>query len=188
LDAVKSQDGVALITADHGEGMGEHDYYFAHGEYVYNSLVHVPLVIRRGNEEAGLREDFAQLADIVPTILGAARIKADETLHGSDLLDGSPGDRPVFSEMPGKYSIIEEGLKLVHHTEANEYFLFDIGTDPDEKVNLLDDAAYAGRLNSMAAALVEHLRQDVLGDRVHRNRQRLTRDEKEKLKALGYVQ
>ncbi len=177
-----------IFTADHGEGMGEHDYYFAHGEYVYNSLVHVPLVIRRGREEAGLREDFAQLADIVPTILGAARIKADETLHGSDLLDGSPGNHPVFSEMPGKYSIIEEGLKLVHHTEANEYFLFDIGTDPDEKINLLDDAAYAGRLNSMAAALVEHLRQDVLGDRVRRDRQRLTREEKEKLKALGYVQ
>ena len=179
---------VIIFTADHGEGMGEHDYYFAHGEYVYNSLIHVPLIIRHGAREAGIREDYAQLADIVPTILGAAGITADGTLHGSDLLEGTPGDRHILSEMPGKYSIIEGGLKLVHHAEANEYLLFDLANDPDERINLLDDAAYADRLNSMAAAMVEHLRQDVLGDRVRRNTQRLTREEKEKLKALGYVQ
>lgn len=189
LKALDLYDNALIIfTSDHGEGMGEHDYYFAHGEYVYNSLIHVPLIIRHGAREAGIREDFAQLADIVPTILGAAGITADGTLHGSDLFEGTPGDRPILSEMPGKYSIIENGLKLVHHTEANEYFLFDVANDPDEQINLLDDAAYAGRLNSMAAAMVEHLRQDVLGDRVHRNTQRFSREEKEKLKALGYVQ
>lgn len=189
LKALDLYDNTLIIfTADHGEGMGEHDYYFAHGEYVYNSLVHVPLLIRHGAKEAGIRDDFAQLADIVPTILGAAGITTNGTLHGSDLLKGSPGGRPILSEMPGKYSIIEDGLKLVHHTEANEYFLFDIGSDPGEKNNLLDDAAYADRLSSMAAVLVERLRQDVLGNKVRRNTQRLTRDEREKLKALGYVQ
>ncbi len=177
-----------ILTADHGEGMGEHDYYFAHGEYVYNCLIHVPLIIRRGAREAGIREDFAQLADIVPTVLGAARIEADGPLHGCDLLKGSPADRPILSEMPGKYSIIEDGMKLVHHTETNEYFLFDIGNDPDEKINLVDDAAYAGRSSSMAETLVGQLRHDVLGNEVSRNTQRLTRDEKDKLKALGYVQ
>ena len=189
LKALDLYDNALIIfTADHGEGMGEHDYYFAHGEYVYNSLVHVPLIVRYGSEEAGIRQDFAQIADIVPTILGTVGITGDGTLHGTDLLEGSPEPRPILSEMPGKYSIIEDGLKLVHHSEANEYFLFDIGSDPDEENNLLNDPAFAGRLNSMAAVLVEHLRQDVLGSKVRRNTQRLTRDEREKLKALGYVQ
>jgi arylsulfatase len=181
-------DALIIFTADHGEGMGEHDYYFAHGEYVYNSLVHVPLIIRYGDEGAGRREDLCQLADVVPTILGAAAVKPDGTLHGEDLLKGIPADRPVVSEMPGKYSIIEGDLKLVHHAESNEYFLFDIGADPDEATNLLADTDYAGRVSSMTAALVERLRGDVLGERVRRNTQRLTRDEKEKLKALGYIQ
>jgi arylsulfatase A-like enzyme len=189
LKALDLYDNALIVfTADHGEGMGEHDYYFAHGEYVYNSLVHVPLIIRYGAGDARTREDFAQLADIVPTILGAAGIPADDTLHGADLLEGDPGQRSIFSEMPGKYSIIDQGFKLIHHSETKRYFLFDVENDPDEEADLLNDPAFAGRLNTMAAALVEHVRQDVLGDRVQRNKQRLTRDEKEKLKALGYVQ
>jgi arylsulfatase len=177
-----------VFTADHGEGMGEHDYYFAHGEYVYNSLIHVPLIIRHGVGQAGRRDELVQLADVVPTILGVAGIEVDRSLHGSDLLEGSVGGRPVLSEMPDKYSIIENGLKLIHHAKTDEYLLFDIASDPDEENNLLNDPAYAGRLSSMAAVLAEHLRSDVLGSRVRRNTQRLTRDEREKLKALGYVQ
>jgi len=189
LRALDLYDNALIIfTADHGEGMGEHDYYFAHGEYVYNSLVHVPLIVRHGTGETGVREYFAQLADIVPMILGSAGITADPSLHGANLLEGNPGERPIFSEMPGKYSIVEGGLKLIHHREADESFLFDIASDPDEENNLLGDPAFADRFHSMAEVLVKHVRQDVLGNRVRRNTQTLTRDEKEKLKALGYVQ
>jgi arylsulfatase A-like enzyme len=177
-----------VLTADHGEGMGEHDYYFAHGEYVYDSLIHVPLIIHYGSGRASVVEDFVQLADVVPTILSAAGIDSDETLHGSDILRGGHGDRSILSEMPGKYSVIEDGLKLIHHTETDEYYLFDIANDPDETTDLLNDPRYAGRLNPMALDLVEHLRHDVLGDRVSRDTQTFTRDEKEKLKALGYIQ
>ena len=46
-----------IVTSDHGEGMGEHDYFFAHGEYVYNSLIHVPLIVRFGEDTAGCQRE-----------------------------------------------------------------------------------------------------------------------------------
>ena len=72
IDTLKEQgiydESLIILTSDHGEGMGEHNYYFAHGENLYNQLIHVPLIIRHGNELTGRRKDFVQHLDIVPTI------------------------------------------------------------------------------------------------------------------------
>jgi arylsulfatase A-like enzyme len=177
-----------ILTADHGEGMGEHDYYFAHGEYVYNSLIHVPLIVHMGGNHPAARKDLARLVDVVPTILGAAGVKPEESYHGVDMLAAGVDGAPIFSEMPGRYSVIKNGMKLIHHAEDNEYLLFDINTDPDETHDLLNAPDYEDILRPMVAALAGFRRQDVLGDLVRRDTQRLTTDEREKLKALGYVQ
>jgi arylsulfatase A-like enzyme len=181
-------DALVLFTADHGEGMGEHDYYFAHGEYVYNSLVHVPLIVRLGEEGIGQRSDLARLVDIVPTILAAADVDASESYHGINLLEEDVGDRPIFSEMPRRYSVVRNGLKLIHHAEENEYLLFDITGDPYETHNLLNHPDYRGLVRPMFAALARFHQEDMLADRVQRNTQMFTGDQREKLRALGYVQ
>jgi arylsulfatase A-like enzyme len=181
-------EALIILTADHGEGMGEHDYYFAHGEYVYNSLIHVPLIVHFGPQSTPMRRDLARLIDVVPTILAAAGLTPDESCHGIDLLGESAEGRPVFSEMPGKYAVIQDDLKLVHHADSEEYLLFDIRQDPDEALNLLDEAAYADRLRPLAGALARFRTQDVLGIAAQSNVQRFTHSQKEKLKALGYVQ
>ena len=59
-----------IITSDHGENFGEHglmDHMFC----VYDTLIHVPLIIRYpGVFEGGQRvNDLVQLIDIYPTIL-----------------------------------------------------------------------------------------------------------------------
>ena len=35
-----------IFTADHGEGFGEHDYWFTHEEHVFHEAVRVPLMVR----------------------------------------------------------------------------------------------------------------------------------------------
>ena len=39
-------DSLVLFTADHAEALGENDYWFSHGESVYRSVIHVPLIVR----------------------------------------------------------------------------------------------------------------------------------------------
>ena len=47
-----------IFSSDHGEGMGEHDYFFAHGENLYNHQTHVPLIIKYGSKITGKRTDW----------------------------------------------------------------------------------------------------------------------------------
>ncbi|MBN1297362.1 sulfatase, partial [bacterium] len=37
---------VVIVTADHGESLNEHGYYFAHGEHLYDPSLRVPLIVR----------------------------------------------------------------------------------------------------------------------------------------------
>ena len=192
IDTLKALDlydeALIIITSDHGEGMGERDYYFAHGEYVYNNLIRVPLLIRYGNRLLGRRSDCVQLMDIVPTILGSADLDQDPSLRGVNLLEDIPQSRAIFSEMPDRYALIEGGRKIIYHVAEKEYLLFDLASDPQETVNLVEHAAGNQDVRRMASRLSQLVREDLLGSGVTRKAAILTDDEKEKLRALGYVQ
>jgi arylsulfatase len=69
-----------VFSADHGEGMGEQQLFFAHGENLHNSLTRVPLIIRYGDRLHGRRAEYTQHLDIVPTIRAALNLPPDERL------------------------------------------------------------------------------------------------------------
>lgn len=63
-------DAVMVLTADHGENMGEDGYYFAHGPSVAEGSLRVPLIIKApGVPEGQLDEGVACGIDVMPTIL-----------------------------------------------------------------------------------------------------------------------
>jgi arylsulfatase A-like enzyme len=66
-------DWTIVFTSDHGESLGEHDYFFDHGDYVYNATTRVPLAIQLPPDHAhrGARrvEDWVSLVDIAPTLV-----------------------------------------------------------------------------------------------------------------------
>jgi arylsulfatase A-like enzyme len=71
-------DTVFVVTSDHGENIGEHglmDHQYA----LYDTLVHVPLVISGGPLTDGETvDDQIQLVDVAPTLLDIAGIEAPE--------------------------------------------------------------------------------------------------------------
>jgi len=48
LECIKNKDdnNIIIFTSDHGEGMGEHNYYYAHGDILNQPALRVPLLIR----------------------------------------------------------------------------------------------------------------------------------------------
>jgi len=62
-----------VFTADHGESLGEHDYYYEHGDYLYNPELKVPLAFVLPNDHpykrTGPCDEWASLIDVLPTIL-----------------------------------------------------------------------------------------------------------------------
>ena len=64
---------LVIITSDHGESLGEHDYWFEHGRHAYEVTCRVPLMIRfpddfRDRPEPGLRSGDISLVDLFPTL------------------------------------------------------------------------------------------------------------------------
>ena len=79
---------VLLVGADHGESLGEHGYFFGHGEYAYEESLRVPLLVRApGLVPAGARlAGNVGNADVAPTLLDLAGAPAaPESFDGLDL-------------------------------------------------------------------------------------------------------
>jgi len=186
-------DSLIIFTADHGEGMGEHDYYFAHGEYLYNSLTHVPLIMKWPAGPTGTKKDIVEHIDIVPTILKTLNITPGANLRGCDLAGAIPAGREIFAKMETgvvrdkiKYSIMADGFKLIHTPLYDRYELYDMKQDFGEEHDLINETAHSQLRQELKTRLKRLRRQDLLKLGTVKS-PGLSDDELEKLKSLGYV-
>jgi arylsulfatase A-like enzyme len=103
-------DWLIVFTADHGESLGEHDFHYDHGDYVYGASLQVPLGITLPPGHAAARgrvvHDWVSLVDVMPTLLElmeiAPPVEVPHLVEGRSLvpyLEGRPmAPRPVFAE------------------------------------------------------------------------------------------
>lgn len=93
---------MVVLTADHGESLTEHGYYFNHGDFVYGPAANVPLVcvfpVRNEATEGDAPtfevappvSETASLVDVAPTILNATRLRPNEVTFDGVSLGSSP--------------------------------------------------------------------------------------------------
>lgn len=92
-----------VLTADHGEGLGEHGYYFQHGWFGYQDCVWVPLILHAPGRLPGGRRvpQTVSLVDVAPTVLELLGLPPADDMEGRSLLpllDGDAPDRPAFTQ------------------------------------------------------------------------------------------
>jgi len=187
-------DALIVVTSDHGEALGEHGFYFSHGDSLYGEQLRVPLVIRFGNDLVGRRTDLAQHLDLVPTILGRLGIDPELPLRGRDLLDPASEESetvaelntPVAPDSP-KFSILKEGWKLIHTPSEQRVELFHLVGDPLEERDVAADPRHSERLRDLQEALSRVLSEDRLGIEVADSSAEPSEEEVERLKSLGYL-
>ena len=93
-----------VLTSDHGESLGEHGEA-GHGFFVYDSTLHVPLIIRPAGS-AGKRgrriEQQVSLIDVMPTILDSLHFPIPSSVQGKSLrpllFNGSVPAVSLYSE------------------------------------------------------------------------------------------
>jgi glycosyltransferase involved in cell wall biosynthesis len=93
LDGLKTlgiyDDTLFILTADHGEALGENGIFFFHGVTVTPEQIHVPLIIKPQTDSLSMPKKLAthiSTMDLMPTILSACGIDfSDLDLHGSPL-------------------------------------------------------------------------------------------------------
>jgi arylsulfatase A-like enzyme/tetratricopeptide (TPR) repeat protein len=100
---------LVIVTADHGEGLGEHGE-LTHSLFAYESTLHVPLIIaelgggQTQTPASVVIDTPVRHVDLVPTVLDAVGVDAsrEPTMSGTSLIPlvaaGSGEDRPSYFE------------------------------------------------------------------------------------------
>jgi choline-sulfatase len=156
-----------LFTSDHGEGLGEHGEQ-QHGLFVYNSTVHVPVILKPPASFAFSRRRVNQVVnsvDIAPTLVQFCQFPAPDSamFQGRSLLpllrSPAPGSaRDAYSESLyprssfGWHSLHAIETDRYHYIEARTAELYDLNQDPRETRNVI------AQFPSVAATLRETLR------------------------------
>ena len=151
-----------VVTADHGESLGEHGET-THGLFAYDSTVRVPLLIVGPGIERAVAATPTAHADILPTILDLLGIEAPDGIDGRSRRAALAGDRgapqPIYLESLDANltrgwapltGMIAGGWKYIDlpHPE-----LYDLDRDPGERTNLIDREPQRAR--EMRARLAE---------------------------------
>ncbi len=129
-----------VLTSDHGESLGEHGYYFAHGEYLYQPGLHIPLIFRLpGIVPSGVRVDsLAQNIDIAPTILSLLGVDRLQSVDGRPLFLAAGSDSALRRPAPGRSLVFAESDFQLIHPENPRYFL----DGPEGKWSSVSDGRY----------------------------------------------
>jgi arylsulfatase A-like enzyme len=180
-------DTIVVFTADHGHALGEHDYYFHHGDFLYDASVRIPLILSwPGHLPEGLVvEHQVRSIDVAPTLLDLAGVELRASLDGRGLAGywtgGEDGPRGALLESDvrmmdanrrrevagvlGKLRAWRNGrykLILTPAIDGPRFELFDLAEDPEEKRDLSGEEGHRSTalalLQELAAALPEEER------------------------------
>ncbi len=201
IDAVREleldKNTLVVFTADHGEGRGEHGE-FTHSTFLYDSTLHVPLVIWcPGKVPPGqVVTSQVRLVDIAPTVVAFTGLERTPQMEGTSLLpllvDPHAGLRlPCYSEtmVPQnalKYSPLRslrvDGWKYVLAPRPE---LYDLTEDPKELFNLASvEAERAAGMREELRSIIANAPAPAAG---RGTLVAVDEGEMRKLAALGYV-
>lgn len=182
-----------VLTADHGESLGEHGE-LTHGFLAYNATLWVPLLIRVPGGRPRVVSQNVSHIDLFPTICDLLEVKLPAGLQGASLAPllkgGGAAARPVYFESLSPYfnlgwaplrGLIDGPLKFIDSPRPE---LYDLRNDFGEARNI------AGRSSAEAGALKTKLDGTIkalLSPESAGAARRMDRATEEKLRSLGYL-
>jgi arylsulfatase A-like enzyme len=137
------EDTAIIVAGDHGESLGDHGERH-HGIFVYQSSLHVPLIVRWPGVRPRRVADLVRLIDVAPTVLdleGLAPTPMDGTsliplLRGTGRLDLDGYAESMYPRhfgWSGLRTLRSGRFKVI---EAPNPELYDLETDPLELRNV----------------------------------------------------
>jgi arylsulfatase A-like enzyme/Tfp pilus assembly protein PilF len=214
LSALRSRglyrNALIAVMADHGEALGEHGER-SHGIFLYDETIHVPLLFKLPGAHLGSKrvDTRAGLVDITPTVLDAVGLHIPDGVQGESLLSlmkcrvegrGGPtaqgslitasgSDRPAYAETD--YPQRAFGWSSLRSLRAGKYLfikapereLYDQHSDPAASHNI---ATASPAVSDTLAAKIEEFRARTITG-ASNAASRLSSEEAEQLRALGYI-
>jgi arylsulfatase A-like enzyme len=199
------KDSLVIITSDHGTGLREHGERFHSGK-PYEEQIKVPLIIKLpGNKFADTRiESSVRLIDIPPTIMDIAGYETPKEFQGKSLLPVIYGEtysngylekeRPILAagNIKQRYSYREENYKIMVENplpfckrESTDVKLFNLENDPEEKNDLSQNKP--SEVEKLRESFCPLFIEEIESPRIDQKDRNLETEQKERLRALGYL-
>jgi len=198
---------IIVFSADHGESLGEHDYW-GHGRFLYEACLRIPLgFIWKGSIEQGVIGGQAILLDLEPTVLELLGYPVPEDLAGVSwaraLRGGEPPPERAICYQAHKGAVLgdsdhdrkrSKGLlsvavvsgdtKEILRVKNGNHLLFDLGSDPGELTSLLPDGQQPSEHLLTCLGTIS----EGLGAIDRLAAKKLDEETVDQLRALGYIE
>jgi len=149
---------VIVVTADHGESLGEHGET-THGLFAYEATLSVPMIVKGPSLAPATIDAPVSHVDLAPTILDLAGIPPPARFDGSSLARPRPAGRALYFEALDASltrgwaplrGVVQDQWKYIDLPDAE---LYDLGRDPREQANLVDRDPHAAALKRIVDGL-----------------------------------
>jgi len=182
-----------ILSSDHGE-MFERGYYTHGGPYLYEPLVHIPMIIHEPGQTHGTQIDtLSEFIDLAPTLLDYIEIPIPKWMEGESFLTvmrgGTPSTRFKFSMWfeknrslnhpitTGTVAIFEGDFKLIHYIKENRSELYNLSVDPKEEHDLIDEETQVAQwLKSTILERIQQINATRMESRKRKNEPAITNE------------
>jgi len=187
---------VIILTADHGEGLGDHNE-LTHGVFIYDITLHIPLIVKVPGLQEGGRSIAAQVSnmDVMPTVIDLFGFKPLKGLAGKSLIPLIRGKdvqihprlfcESLCPELNFGWSALE-GIRTPEwkYIQAPVSELYDLGRDAGEMNNLL---AQAPEDHAAWKIVLDQLKQEYPSVVKVQPQATMDPETEQRLRSLGYV-
>lgn len=132
-------DALVIFTSDHGESMVEHNYFFFHGRFCYETTCHVPLIIaHKIFPKAHSAARLVSLLDVLPTLGELLGVRVPDYVEGVSLAGDLQNPRSTASITHNRAVLIEAMVSSTYPTKALRTETWKLILTPDRKFVPLD--------------------------------------------------
>lgn len=165
-----TDDTAIIFVSDHGDMMGDHDFY--RKSVPYEGSSNVPFIVTPAARFATdavrgqVRDDVVELRDVMPTVLEMAGVDVPDTVDGLSVVPLTAGARGAWrDEIHGEHTCYGQSLQWVTDgkrkycwgsRDGDEQF-FDLEADPKELHNLVAVPERAAEVADWRSRLVGYL-------------------------------
>jgi len=183
---------IFIISSDHGEDLGEYNFYFNHGPLTFTSGIRVPLIFYMPGIRAKRVNRIVSLMDIYPTLMNILGLTPAYKLQGKNFF--SKNNRKLFVYGLKSLSVINNDF---HYTKVfnqistllgiDNKYVFKFKDDPYEKKNLI--SKYTLRAYEFEKLYKKFLSKYgyLTKKKSPNNKKKLSEKDLKSLKTLGYI-